>query len=136
MTDRDPAEGFFTLMGRAAALRCPRCGSSAAVRRMSVADVCPTCGLRYEREQGYWIGAMIIDTAVTFGMFLLVFVGGMVITWPEVPWTGLLILTVAVNLVVPISFYPWAKLLWVAMELSWHPLEPEEIETARARAGD
>lgn len=103
---------------------------------MSVADICPTCGLRYEREQGYWIGAMIIDTAVTFGMFLLVFVGGMIITWPEVPWTGLFIVTVAVNLIVPIAFYPWAKLLWVAMELSWHPLEPDEIAAARTRIED
>jgi hypothetical protein len=95
-----------------------------------MAEVCPECGLRFEREQGYWIGAMIIDTAVTFATFLLVFVGGMVITWPDVPWTGLLVTTIAVNAVVPVVFYPWAKTLWTAMELSWHPLEPAEIEAA------
>jgi uncharacterized protein (DUF983 family) len=123
-----------TLAGRALALRCPRCGAGGAVRGLVMAEVCRGCGLRFEREPGYWIGAMIIDTAVTFATFLLVFVGGMVLTWPDVPWTGLLVGTIAVNAVVPVVFYPWAKTLWAAMELSWHPLEPTEIEAADSRA--
>ena len=31
---------------------------------------CDQCGLRFEREEGYWVGALIINTTVTFGSFL------------------------------------------------------------------
>jgi hypothetical protein len=79
-------------------------------------DNCPRCGLHFERTQGYWLGSMAINLAVTMGIFLLVFVGGMVLTWPDVPWTGLLIVVVSVNLLVPIFFHPIARTLWVAIE--------------------
>ena len=41
---------------------------------------CPTCGHHFEREQGYWIGAMIVATAFTLAGFLATFVGGLVTT--------------------------------------------------------
>lgn len=78
---------------------------------------------------------MIINTAVTFGVLLVVLVGGMLITWPDVPWTPLFAVTTAVTLATPIVFYPWSKTLWSAIELSYHPLEPaEQEEAARRRA--
>jgi len=46
---------------------------------------CPQCGHRFEREQGYWLGAVIINTAVTFGLFLMIGVTIAAATWPEVP---------------------------------------------------
>lgn len=82
---------------------------------------CDRCGLEFEREEGYWVGAVIINTAVTFATFLVVFGGSVVITWPDVPWALVLGLTVAANITIPILFYPLSKSLWLAMELSWHP---------------
>lgn len=77
------------------------------------------------------MGALIVNTGVTFASFLVVFVGGMVVFWPEVPWFGLGVATIVINAVIPILFYPVSKTLWVALELSWHPLEPHELETAQ-----
>lgn len=82
------------------------------------------------------MGAMIINTTVTFATFLVVFGGSIVLTWPDVPWPAVLIITVAANLVVPVWYYPISKTLWMALELSWHPLEDEEIVSAASRAGD
>jgi hypothetical protein len=96
-------------------------------------QTCDVCGLRFEREAGYWVGAVTLNTVVIFATFLIVFGGSVLLTWPDVPWTGVLIVTLVVNLVVPILFYPVSKTLWSAMELSWHPLEPEEIEAAAGR---
>lgn len=76
---------------------------------------------------------MTINTVVIFATFLLVFGGSVLLTWPEVPWTGVLIVTLIVNLLVPTIFYPMSKTVWSALELSWHPLEPEEIEAAASR---
>ena len=96
---------------------------------------CDGCGLHFEREPGYWVGAMIINTIVIFSTFLLSFGGLVLLTWPEVPWTTVLSATLLINLVVPTVFYPLSKTVWLALELSWHPLEPAEIEAAADRVG-
>ena len=63
---------------RALALRCPRCGRAPLFRgwfRMNV--VCAVCDLRFERAQGYWVGAIYVNYAATTvaiavgGFFLL-----------------------------------------------------------------
>lgn len=97
---------------------------------------CRRCGLEFEREEGYWVGAMIINTTVTFATFLVVFGGSIALTWPEVPWPAVLAVTVTANLLIPIWFYPVSKTLWMALELSWHPLEEDELAAASERARD
>ena len=92
------------------------------------------CGIEFEREPGYWVGAIIINTVVTFstfiGMFLLLVLG----TWPDVPWGTVMGVTVVANAAIPVAFYPISKTVWLALELSWHPLEPEEVAAAASRA--
>jgi uncharacterized protein (DUF983 family) len=117
-------------LGRALVLRCPKCGGGRIRRGIDLVPECPTCAHHYERHEGYWLGAIMLNTAAVIGAFLIVFVGGMVITWPDVPWTGILIATVTVSAVFPILFHPWSKALWVAMELSAHP--PGDDEGASA----
>jgi hypothetical protein len=89
-----------------------------------------TCGHRFEREEGYWVGAMIINTTISFAGFLLVFVGGMLLTWPAVPWGLLLGLTLGAMAILPVLSYPVSKTIWMALELTWHPLEEREIAAA------
>jgi uncharacterized protein (DUF983 family) len=79
-------------------------------------DDCPRCGLHFERTEGYWLGAMLINLSVTMGVFLVVFVGGIVLMWPDVPWNALLVTVVLVNLLLPIAFHPIARTSWVAIE--------------------
>lgn len=98
-----------------------------------MADNCRTCGLRFEREPGYWVGAVIVNTTVIFATFLIVFGGLLLVTWPDVPWALVLGVTITVNIAIPIVLYPMSKTVWLAFEMSWHPLEPEEIEAAAAR---
>jgi Protein of unknown function (DUF983) len=90
---------------------------------MAMAETCPSCGLRFEREQGYWVGAITIDTAATFGLFGLLVIAIVAATWPAVPWTPLLVIALAVNGIFPIFFYPYARLLWVALDLRVRPIE-------------
>lgn len=121
------------MLGRALRRRCPRCGDPAFVSWFTLKESCDRCGFRFEREPGYWVGAVTINTVFIFATFLVVFGGSLLLTWPDVPWTWVLIVTLVVNLLVPIVFYPISKTLWSALELSWHPLEPEEIEAAAGR---
>lgn len=96
-------------------------------------EACPTCGLAFEREPGYWVGAVTINTATIFATFLLTLGLLIAVTWPDVPWAMVLSITAIVNVVVPILFYPVSKVLWLGLEMSWHPLEPHEIAAADAR---
>jgi len=77
---------------------------------------CPQCGMHFERSQGYWLGSMLVNSAVTMGAWLVTFVGLVVATWPDVPWTWVTLIGVTVTIVVPVVFHPIARTLWVAVE--------------------
>ena len=114
--------------------RCPRCGEPAFEGWFRMREHCSNCGLEFEREPGYWVGAVIINTTVIFATFLLVFGGLILATYPDVPWGLVLTVTILANVTIPVFFYPISKSLWAGMELSWHPLEPHEVEAASQRA--
>jgi uncharacterized protein (DUF983 family) len=129
---RDPDASLTTLVGRGLRRRCPRCGAKPFQSYFHLAETCPGCGMKFEREEGYWAGALIVNTTVTFVSFLVVFVGGILITWPEVPWAGLMAVTIGINLLIPVLFYPNSKTVWSGLELSWHSREDEELGELRS----
>lgn len=113
--------------------RCPYCGAGGLFASyFTLKERCPTCGLAFEREEGYWLGAMTVAIGLTEALFGLWFVGGMLITWPDVPWTLLLIGGLLLNLVVPIVGYPWSKTTWMGLHMAFVP--PEASEEAEAIA--
>jgi uncharacterized protein (DUF983 family) len=64
------------IVRRAAQWRCPNCGRGRLFRGVfRMLPRCPHCGLNYFPEQGYYMGAMIINyvatTAVVVAIFLL-----------------------------------------------------------------
>lgn len=86
-------------------------------------DACPRCGLHFEREEGYWLGAMMVNLAVTEMVFVAVLVGMGVAFWPDVPWTTVFIVGVLVTVAVPLFFYPFSKTIWVAGDLLVRPAD-------------
>lgn len=102
--------------------RCPNCGQRRIFRSWgTLLDECPGCEHRFEREEGYWLGAILINTAVTIVVFGVVMIVWAVVAWPEPPWGTMTAVGVIINLAVPLLFYPLSKTLWVAMEITAHP---------------
>ena len=68
---------ILSMLGAGLRLRCPRCSVGPLYRRpFSMNDYCLHCGLKFEREQGYFVGAIYINYAATVaiavpGFFLL-----------------------------------------------------------------
>lgn len=61
----------FGAMWRATLGRCPNCGGGGVFTSYwGVGDTCPTCGVRFERESGAWLGAWVM--AYTVAVVLLV----------------------------------------------------------------
>jgi uncharacterized protein (DUF983 family) len=111
--------------------RCPRCGQGRLFRGyFTLVPRCPGCGLRFEREEGYWVGAMIVNIAVAELAFGVILVGGILLWWPNVPWGVLTIVGVAVNAIVPVLFYPWSKTIWMAVDVLLNRLDVRDRDAA------
>ena len=60
------------LLVRGLCLRCPRCGAHSLFRTwFAMYERCAVCQLRFEREQGYFLGAMYINYGVTVVLALI-----------------------------------------------------------------
>lgn len=109
-------------------LRCARCGSGHLFHRyFTMTPDCPKCGLHFEREQGYWAGALAINITATGGLFAVLFVGLLIATIPNVPVVALLVILVPVAVLGPIVYYPFSKTVWVAVDRAFlQRLDPNE----------
>jgi uncharacterized protein (DUF983 family) len=117
MTVPEGFPGAPTLFWRGARLRCPRCGSGHLFRRyFTLRPDCPRCALHFEREEGYWVGALAVNIAIVMAIFVVAFVAILVATVPEVPVGPTLAVLVPVMVLGPILFYPFSKTLWMALD--------------------
>ena len=116
------------LLLRGLTRRCPLCGASRVFDGwFTIKDRCPRCAFPLEqRIEGHWLGALGMNTIVSFGLLGLTMVVGLVATYPDIPLVPLAAISVAVAIVVPIAFYPFSKTLWSAVDLAMRPLEPDD----------
>ena len=77
---------------------------------------------------GSFIGGVGLNTIVALGCLLATIVGGFIATGGEASVGRILLPALAIAIVVPLAFYARSRLLWVAIELRWWPLEPGEVE--------
>jgi uncharacterized protein (DUF983 family) len=123
------------MLGRAFLRRCPRCGGKAWFRGwFGKVDRCRTCGYRYERQPGFLLGAVTINTAVTFGLLAAVLLVGSILSYPDIAVVPILGAAVAVAVLVPVVFYPFSYTIWAAVDLTMRPLDPAEQADAAAHA--
>jgi uncharacterized protein (DUF983 family) len=109
--------GRGTMFWRGFTKRCARCGSGHLFKAyLRMVPDCPRCGLHFEREQGYWAGALAINIMATGGLFAIVFVALLIATIPNVPVGPLLAVLVPIAVLAPIVYYPFSKTVWVAVD--------------------
>lgn len=104
---------------RALTLRCPRCGARGVLAGwFKLKDSCPACALAMRRapDSDEWFGGYFMNLIASETLMLVVVVGYVLVTWPVVPWTTVELLGVTMVVVSPVISYPFAKLLWVAIE--------------------
>jgi uncharacterized protein (DUF983 family) len=120
-------------LGRGMVKRCARCGTGGIFRSYyRLYECCRSCGFRFEREEGEWTGALMVIMAFTELLFAIWFGVGLWLTWPDVPWTLLLVGGIVLNLVIPVLFYPWSQSVWIGLHYSFVPLDAAEEAAAIA----
>jgi len=115
------------LLRRGILRRCPLCGASGVFESwFEVRDRCPRCNFPIRREEGHWIGAVGINTIVTFGSLLITLVAGFALTWNERQAAPIFIATFLVAAITPFAFFGSSQTLWSAIDLAMRPLEPKD----------
>lgn len=124
-----PGPGTGRLLARGLVRSCPACGAGSQFRRwLQMADRCHRCGLRFERIEGHWIGAIGINTIVSFGILLGSLIVSLIVTFPDFPVVPLMVFHIALAAVVPTVFFPISRTLWTAIDIAMRPLEADEVD--------
>lgn len=82
---------------------------------------CPGCGHRFEREAGFFLGALVINFAVTAGLLagLMGVMIGILASGGDTSGVIPIVAIAAVETVlVPVFFYPFSKTTWSAIDLA------------------
>ncbi len=100
-------------------LRCPRCGQGGLYEKVfTMRKKCPECGLLYEREEGYFTGAMVVGNMISglivAPLTLLLFAGGA--DMREIIYT---LLGVGL-LLMPFVFW-YARAIWLYFDFMFNP---------------
>lgn len=96
-------------------LRCPRCLRGRIWRTFfSMNERCPECGLVFEREPGYFTGAMVVSYAIAVPTFGLIVIALLLLGLD----TGIALLAgAALYLVVAPFIFRYSRVIW--LQLDW-----------------
>ncbi len=114
---------FLVTMRRAISRRCPYCGSPGIFEGyFALRDRCPTCGVTFEREEGYFLGGyalnLVVAEFVALGLALYLLFGtdlrDLGLIWQEA-------IAVALAVAFPLILFPFSRTVWIALDLVLHP---------------
>ena len=114
-----PRPRLFPTLRAAARLRCPRCGRGTMFDGFfTMRAECDFCRLKFEREQGFFVGAIYVNYAVTVlismpGFFVLDHYGA-TLAQQLVFWGAFVV-------AFPLLFFRHSRSLWLAVA---HLLDP------------
>jgi uncharacterized protein (DUF983 family) len=116
-------------------MRCPSCGQAGAFTSwFRMRERCPVCHFWFERGEGYFLGATCVNMAAAILLPALVYVLIVVLAWPNPPWLEAAIAAIALAAIIPIAFFPLARVVWLAFDIVIRPIEP--VEYVRRHALD
>jgi len=102
------------IIGRGLTNRCPNCGGRTIFKEGTLFQVnaeCPRCGLKIERDDGFFLGSMSLNYGVTLVCFLLPV---MLLAYYGVIGTTMAIVLAAVgSLLFPALFYRSSRSWWL-----------------------
>jgi uncharacterized protein (DUF983 family) len=103
---------------------CPRCRSGTIFRKSvwlfpGMHERCPSCGLKFDREDGYFLGAMYISYGLGLGTITVL----SALVWEVLKWPLVKSVVGGIVLFLPLApVLTWmARVLWIWMDQSIDP---------------
>jgi len=121
-----PRPVFRDICGRAIRLRCPRCGKGKLYSGLRMVHDCPSCGLSFYRESGYYVGAMIVNYGMTAAIVIVTYLVSLTlpVLWPASIDTKIWG-WFAFAIVVSAALIRHSRSLWLAVDYWIEPWSPE-----------
>ncbi|HWX38651.1 MAG TPA: DUF983 domain-containing protein [Candidatus Sulfotelmatobacter sp.] len=115
------------IVGRAAHWRCPNCGRGELFRgvfRMLLR--CPVCGLSYFPEQGYYVGAMIINYAITTACVVAIFLLSLLLPdFTHLSTNSKILLWMAFAIALSLALVRHSYSFWLGLDFWVRPRRPD-----------
>lgn len=118
------------MVARGLAKHCAVCGQGHLFTRwFRMVERCPRCGYRFEREEGFFLGAYVVNLAITEGLLIVLGMIPAIILLasdPDAPLLPIAVTAFVAAVLGPVVFYPWSRTIWVAIDLIIRPMEAKE----------
>ncbi len=118
------------MLRRGLTKRCPVCGSGSLFDGwFRMKERCPRCGYKFEREEGFFLGAYTINLAIAEGLLLILAIVPLIVLLnanPRMSVVPILIIGLVAAVVAPLVFYPFSRTIWSAIDLVLRP--PDRTE--------
>ena len=119
-------EFAFLLLKRGLHQRCPVCGRGKIFKGwFKTYELCPACNFAFEREPGYYTGAMAINLVVS--ELLIAAIAVPLAASQSVSVTTLIALGATLPFLLPLLFYRPTKSLWMSLDHFLHPVNREGV---------
>jgi uncharacterized protein (DUF983 family) len=116
-----PSTSLPVLLSRGLRQRCPVCGKGKVfVGFFKTHEHCPVCQFVYEREPGYYTGAIAVNLVIT--ELLIAIIGVPVAASQVVSIPMMVLLGVVLCVFVPLLLYRPTKSLWMGIDHFIHPV--------------
>lgn len=107
------------VMNAILACKCPQCRQGSVFKHSSLSfskfsennDYCPVCGLRFEREPGFFTGAMYVGYAISVAIIITVFTALMILGDPPL-WVYISLAIGLTFVSIPIN-YRYSRVLYL-----------------------
>jgi len=88
---------------------------------------CACCGLVFEREQGYYVGAIYVNYAFTVGVAITGFL--LLDAYTDLSLTAQIVLWSIWGVAFPLFFFRYSRALWLSLEYLFNPepLDPRSV---------
>ena len=124
--------------------KCPRCHKGRIFENnfaynfkngVKMNPNCSECGLKYERETGFFYGAMYVSYALMSGILIVWFLSDLL--WLQMNALTLATLVVSTMIVLFPIVYRWARIIWLNFFVRYDKTysitktEPKELKTIK-----
>ncbi len=115
------------VLRRAARWRCPNCGRGRLFRGVfRMLPSCPECGLSYFPEQGYYVGAMIINyVATTAGVVTIFLLSLLLPDFTTLSTNSKILLWMAFAIALSLLLMRHAYSFWLGLDFWIKPRQPD-----------
>lgn len=115
--------------------RCPRCRRGRIFRgAFAMNDPCPECGLIFQREEGYFLGAMYVSYLLSSALILTFY---FLVRWLVPEANGFVLTGTAMALYLPFvpAVFRYSRVIWIYFERGGCPgdVSAGAFEKARRR---